>query len=354
MGNSLSKERCKLYLDYDDENEQSFESRFMALVNLEVEKRVKENFDELASLREMNKLYQQKIIELRQSNKKLEQIEMFETLQSKINKENISELIKHLNLESISISFDGMHENEIPQWFKLIVKYYPDKDKIFTLFDLFDIEYPQWAKSYKLPFDYSEDELNMIFSKLYKMYVCNGCIYDHNMGFHYTYISRYKGNLQRLFEEESCVEIPWNLLLLNPLLIQDEYFKLIVESIAKKESHSEYFFKIQDYQQISDKQAKELFNYLPKKKLFEVHRAFVKNNASLISTNSDLAEEFKDQMTDNQYGDFYYLNFPFEYQKEFILKSNFRTDSKIEMINKLNINKEDKMKLVVELTSKLI
>ncbi|MFE6075670.1 hypothetical protein ACFVQB_14455 [Paenibacillus sp. NPDC057886] len=343
-----------MYSNYEDENEQGFESRFMALVNLEVEKRVKEHSDELESLKEMNKLYQQKITDLRLSSKKLEQIGLFEALKSKINKENISELIKHLDLKSISISFDGMHNDEVPQWFKLIVKYYPDKDKIFALFDLFDIEYPQWAKSYKLPFDYGKDELNMIFSKLHKMYVCNGCIYDHNMGFHYTYISRHKGNLENLFEKESYVEIPWNLLLLNPLLIQDEYFKLIIDSIAKKESQSEYFFKIQDYQQISDKQAKELFNYLPKKKLFEVHRVFVKNNASLISTNSDLAEQFKDQMTDNQYGDFYYLNFPFKYQKEFILKSNFRTDSKIEMINKLNISKDEKLKLIIEMSSKLI
>jgi hypothetical protein len=174
------------------------------------------------------------------------------------------------------------------------------------------------------------------------------------MGFHYTYINRHKGNLERLFEKESYVEIPWNLLLQNPLLIQDEYFKLIIESIAKKESHSEYFFKIQDYQQISEKQAKELFNYLPKKKLFEVHKAFVKNNTSLIKEDCSLAEQFKDKMTDNQYGDFYYLNFPFKYQKDFILKSNFRTDSKIEMINKLNIPKDEKLKLIIEMSSKLV
>ncbi|WP_440110120.1 hypothetical protein [Paenibacillus sp. QZ-Y1] len=190
-----------MYADYDDENEQGFESRFMALVNLEVEKRVKGHLDELESLREMNKLYQQKIVDLRQSSKKLEQIELFETLRSKINKENISELIKYLNLESISISFDGMHNNEIPQWFKLIVKYYPDKDTIFKLLDLFDIEYPQWAKSYKLPFYYDEDELNRIFSKLHKMYVCNGCIYDHIWVFTILTLvvikETYKGYLKR-------------------------------------------------------------------------------------------------------------------------------------------------------------
>ncbi|PIH59084.1 hypothetical protein [Paenibacillus sp. LK1] len=343
-----------MYLEYDEESYQSFESSFMSLVNTEVEKRVNEYLDELHSLREVNRLSEQKIIELTQTNKKPEQMKLFEVLKSKITLDNISVLIAHLNLESSSVDFEGMHKDEIPQWFKLIVKYYPDKDIIFALFDLFDIEYPLWAKSYKLPYDYNESELDMIFSNLYKMYVCNGCIFEHNMGFHFSSVSRYKGNLKNLFEKESYVEIPWNLLLQNPLLTQDKYFKLIYDSILNKKSHSEYFFKIQDYQNISTSQSKELFKLIPTKNLKEIHKNFVKKNSYLLKFNTELSELFKDQMTENQYGHFYYLDFQYPQQKAFIMQRNIRMDKKIEMICKLNIPKEEKIKFISELADQTI
>lgn len=139
------------------------------------------------------------------------QSEAFSVFKSQVNDKNIYTIVSLLGFESIDIDFGGMDSEKIPVWFKLIAKYYPDRNKVFSLLDLFEIQYPSWARTFKLPFDYGEVELDIIFNSLSRMGMTNGQYFSGNMGFYYRYVNMYHGDLKTLFEKQSGVCIPWNL-----------------------------------------------------------------------------------------------------------------------------------------------
>lgn len=344
------------YCDYEREPSE-IENLFSSLVDAEVSKRTSKFIDKMKRLEEQHLSDVKKVLEMKNERDELKkanaQSELLNMFKSQINDKNIESIISFLNLEKVEISFSGMHSEEIPVWFKLVAKYYPDRDKIFSLLDLFEIKYPDWAKSFKMPFDYGEEELDLIFSKLGKMYVCNGCIFSENMGFFYTYFSRYK-NITTLFERESSVGIPWNLLLQNKLLVTNKYFNKIVDALKSKQSHSEYLYKIQDYQELLPEQAERLFEFLPMKNLYDIHKRFIELNKDIIMKKPELANEYKDKMSDNQYSSFYYLNFPKEMQKEFIRRYKVNYKSKFDLVKNMNISKQEKLDFLREINEQML
>lgn len=291
---------------------------------------------------------------LRSENNKLallsDQINSFSTFKDKINNDNIEKLFEILNLDNIDINFNGMHSEKIPNWFRLICTYHKDKDITFAIFDMFNIKYPSWAKTFKLPLDYGEEELDLIFKHIGKMYVCNGEIFSNNMGFYHQYQMGYKGNINELFRHESYVEIPWNLLLQNKLLSSDKYFNKILDVIRNKRNHSEYFFAIQEYQELNESQVDQFAQLLPINNLNHYHGRFISQNKDLFKTNPNLAEKFIGKISDNRYSTFYYLNYPVEVQKEYIKKYK-GYDRKFNLIKEMDIPKDEKLTLLKEIAS---
>ncbi|MFB5758899.1 hypothetical protein [Paenibacillus medicaginis] len=344
-----------MYNEYEHEYEPSeLECVIMALVDSEVEKKVTAFKQEY----EWYKIQHDKYINLKKDyddlKKKQGQTEDFLIFQSLINESNITALLSSLKLKQTDISFDGMHDECIPVWFKLVCWYYEDRERLFRLFDLFAIPYPSWARKFKLPFDYNENELDLIFEKLGRMYVCNGCLFSGNMGFFYKEISRHKGDLSDLLTKSSYSEIPWNLLLQNKLLVTDKFFNKIIDSLSKGATNSTYFFRIQDYQQISEDQVVSMFNYLPKGNFYDDHKRFIENNKKIIKMKPELADKFKEKINDNQYSAFYYLNYPLHMQIEFVKNYNDRFNTKFELVKKMSISKNEKVKLMSEITAELL
>jgi hypothetical protein len=291
---------------------------------------------------------------INQYKNKDKQFNMLEKFKSFVNKDNFANVIGFFNLQKTCIPVSGMCCDEIPLWFKLLVAYYEDKENLFILMDLFDIQYPDVAKNIKMPYDYNEKELDLIFKYMGKMYVCNGCIYDDNIGFWYREFRSANFNLEELFKKSSYVEIPWQLLLKNKLLSTDKYFEKILNSLKKKESHAHYFFTIQTYQPISIEQSSQMAKYLPKSNLYDVHKEFINNNKDIIKNNQDLAEFFIDNINDNQYSTFYYLNYPLEIQKDFIRKYKNTYYKQLDLIKRMSISKEEKLEFLNELAKTAI
>ncbi|KON87429.1 hypothetical protein AF332_11725 [Sporosarcina globispora] len=311
--------------------------------------RVKSDFDNL------RKKLREKTNEVNGLKRLEDQMNVFKTFQDTISKDNIEELIHHLNMEQQEIDFNGMDSDRIPVWFKLLCTYYHDKEKIFEIMDLFNITYPSWAKTFKMPFDYGKEELNLVFEYLGKMYVCNGQIFSGNMGFFFTYQNRYNGDLEALFRKESYVEIPWNLLLQNPLLTTEEYFSKIIKALKEKRYHSEYFFMIQNYQELTKEQVNLIAEHLPTTQLYSYHTNFLSKNKGIFKVRTDLAEMFKDRIKNNHYSEFHYLNYPIEMQKVFVLKESLSGDRyTFEMVKNMDISVEDKVELLSKIATNLL
>lgn len=329
------------------------------LIQDEIDKGVEQYKEDYEYTKEQLNIYKsrygiasQEIKQLRQLYKQMDE---FNTFKGLINKDNIEEVISRLQLNYIDINFNGMDSERIPVWFKLVCTYYNDKEKLFTLMDMFNIEYPHWAKSFKMPFDYNEEYLDLVFEHLGKMYVCNGEIFNNNMGFFFQYQNKYSGDLNSLFNSESYVEIPWNLLLQSPLLTTEKYFDKIIDALKNKRSHSEYFFKIQDYQELTDEQVNRMVEYLPIKNFYDYHRDFINHNKDIFKHRPDLAETFKDKISDNHYSTFYFLNYPIEMQKEFVKDHSDRYNSYgFDLVKKMDIPEEEKLELLNQIATNLL
>lgn len=293
---------------------------------------------------------------LKEKNKELEktlkQINEFKIFKDLIDISNFPSFIELLKLKCNDFKISGMDSEKIPQWFKLLFRYYEDKERLFTLMDIFNIEYPNWAKDYKMPYDYNKEELAIFINPKYDRYITNGCIFENNIGFFWRNIYQNKGNTYGILTNRKSFEnyIPWQLVLSNPLWKEPDMFELILNALNKKYNNSHYYFRIQDYIEIPGDLSCKMAKYLPKGKLFDSHKVFIKNNPGLFINNIEIANKFKDQINDNQYSPFYYLYYPLDMQVDFIKKSTRSYQSKFDLVKKMSISKDEKIKLLSEIS----
>lgn len=314
----------------------------------------KEIQDELTNVNDELENLQTKYSKLQNENKKLKDIVSKYNCVSEITalfaSENFNKMRPLFNLKHNDIPINGMHADEIPDWFKYVFHYYEDKDKLFNIMDLFNIKYPEWAKNYKMPYDYTEDELMIFIDPSYSRTVCNGCYFEDNIGFFWENIQYCHADTNKILTNKRSFTdyIPWQLVLSNPLWSTDILFNKILEAIYADRYTSWNFFTIQKYTKISNDQILELLKLIPTHNLYGVHKEFLKMNENIIRGNSIFADKFKDEICDNSYSIYYYLNYPIEDQKNYI-KTKLDFDEQMTLINKMEITKEEKHKFAVEL-----
>jgi len=325
------------------------------IIEDEINNRVWNTLESLNATEEKLKETSNKLYEIKEENKRLQKIidqhTAFITFKDLINTTNFESILTYFNLKSNGFSINGMDSEDIPMWFKLLFRYYEDKEKLFSLMDLFDVEYPEWAKNYKMPYDYNEEELLIFINPKYDRYITNGCIFDGNIGFFWRNIKNNKADTYRILTNKSSFStyIPWQLILSNKLWTNGKMFNQITNALKNKQRDSYYYYHIQDYIDISPTQANEMAKYLPKEKLSDHHKKFITNNNNIIKNNLWLAEEFKDKMEDNQFSSFNYLKYPIDMQKEFIRNYKRTFYTKLELIKKMDLTKEEKVKFLIEI-----
>lgn len=321
------------------------------IVEKEVDNRVKEIKKELLKTKkEYNNLIK-KYNDLKLENEKLKSnklnLDLFQQIKSSLKELNIIDVLKFLNLKVSSIYRD-ISADEIPTWFYCLLYFYDDKDKMFDIFDFLDFKYPSWAKKIKLPFDYNEEEMDIVFKNLDNLSMVNGWYFSpSNVKYYYETLNHTKGEFKKLFNSYYSSYIPWQFLLRNPLLKEEKYFSQIIKYIKNKGYNALNFYYIHKYQELELEQLARMAELIPTKGRYDAHLTFIKENSKLFKYYPSIAINFKDKMTTYK-GDFYFLNFPLYMQIDF-LKSFSDLDIIVSCVKLMEINEEEKMKLISEI-----
>ena len=317
-----------------------------------LQKRIKSLLDENDSLYSDKKSLEKRVEKLNSTDNAMR------IVQPLVSEDNFIDFLDSLAIEETGIKVSGMYSEDIPVWFKVIVKYYNHKDTIFKLMDFADIPYPDWASSFKMPYDYNEEELDIFFDRFHNFGMTNGCHFEHNMGFFWNDIKRHKANTKSLLNGKQYVQVPWNLLLRNERLVNEKFFVKIQERLSKKHLYNDlYFLKLQKYQRLSDSHILSLIQTLKNNENFSRKNLllFVEKNVELFKNNSDLARGFESEMSISRWDKFHYVNYPIQMQLEFIRNSN-KIDSNdvFEIVKKLECSKKEKISLINDLIKKAL
>ena len=276
--------------DFYDEEYSHFDN-IMSNLKEQLKKEVKREIkDRIKMLEKQNIKINEKNEKLLKENKQLkkqknEEITL-EMLRENINKSNIKEIVSVL-LPKSNNSTLGMRERY--DWFELLINYYDNKELILKLFDFVNIELPNnFIKNFKIPYEWNEEELDLWFNDLFNNYVCNGCIFEANLGFWYEH---YKS---KNFETKKCInsqynEIPWQLVMKNPLIQTEKYINKICEKLEKNEANSYYFLESEELKK--EHIIKRIVNVLDINK--EAHRKYIIANIEYIENERLLDDTYK-------------------------------------------------------------
>lgn len=144
---------------------------------------------------------------------------------------------------------DNNSYEKIPLEFMLHVIFYNDRFLAYRFLDEVGIKYEDWHKQIILPHEWELEYLDAFVEHERKQYVCNGCIYKDNMRFWYNEHKKRLLDPMKQMTEPSYSEIPWQIILQNPLWANDELIKKITLKLKKNEygSHIGYFTKLPEY-----------------------------------------------------------------------------------------------------------
>jgi hypothetical protein len=262
---------------------------------------------------------------------------------AKINKDNIEHLLEII-LTKTHNEDGGM---DCPLWFKLFVNYYNDKELVFKLFDIASIEYPKYAKTIRLPYEWNEQEIDLFFDTMKNHYVCNGSIYRSNLGFWYREWRYFDFDITKGLNHNYS-QVPWQLLLKNPLLNTVKYAHKMAESIDRY-SHGGYFIEIFKYQNLSSEIKKIVFkemNRLPEMSMYDYYQLTENNLDSLPE--EWLNKYFGTLLKEKDYSS-YYIEKINKLPKEYIYKFLKQCKDVFAVLPKINLTSEEKVEFVKSL-----
>lgn len=332
------------------------------IVQEEVDQRVEDIQNELANTKRKLTIVKKRLHDYEEANKELiksgKEFEQMKVLKSLVNNENIESFLEVLNLLESNIALSGMNSRDTPQWFRLLIKFYPDRVRLLEIFDFFNIEYKEsLAKNFKMPFDYNEEELIYVIKNFDKISIPNGCYFEGNIGFFYDSIrSTNTGSPKEILSSHWSHTIPYQHLFCNKLFKEEKIFNLFLEKMKSGRIYDrEKIFSLPAFVKLSNEQIFEIAQLLPNVKgMNTTHKEFLKKHPFLFKENPHWAEMFKSEMIAGGYNTtFHYQNFPLLMQIDFIKKS-FGIGNQIEEFNKLDIPVEEKKKLINEVLNRYI
>ena len=141
---------------------------------------------------------------------------------------------------------------DTPLWIGVLTMYYSHKEEVLKLLKIINVRLPDNVENFRLPIDWTEEEMDIFFSTMSNHYVCNSCIYQENLRF-------WSPNALKPVEKQcktNYSEIPWQYVLRNPILKKEKYLVQIGEHFTDKYSHWGYFSKIDEYLDLSNDELK--------------------------------------------------------------------------------------------------
>ena len=166
-------------------------------------------------------------------------------LKENINKDNIRRFIDFLYKRDDS----EFHENVDVE---LMCNYYSHKDDILSIIDFFNLPRVNNIENFRLPSDYTEEEVAIIIKNIHNTSNCNGTYYKDNLRYSISSL------LKPITSVSTFDNLMWQYFLKNPLVLNH------LEKIADNIGYSKYFIfaQLDKYQKLTDEQKKILLNGL--------------------------------------------------------------------------------------------
>lgn len=147
---------------------------------------------------------------------------------------------------------------EVPLWLGLVTQYYYNRDTIIDVLKMLEFDLPAGIENFRLPMDWTEEELDIIFDTMNNHSNCNGCVYIDNLRFWRPNALK---DTAAVCRDTHYSEIPWQFLLRNPLLKKEKYLKQIGKMFCKpnnvyRSSNWLNFARIVDFQKLTDDEIK--------------------------------------------------------------------------------------------------
>ena len=147
---------------------------------------------------------------------------------------------------------------DCPIWLGAVVNFYSHRDIVIRLLEVLDIYVPNNIEKFRLPQDWTTEELDIVFDTMSKHIVCNSCTYADNLRFWQPHALDDVYDV--CYKCMSYSEIPWQFLLRNPNLLNKKYLKKIGKMAYEEPYVSgwRYLFAIDKYQELTDEQLKTI------------------------------------------------------------------------------------------------
>ena len=205
---------------------------------------------------------------------------------------------------------------DTPLWIGALTMYYSHKEEVLQLLKMINVRLPDNVENFRLPIDWTEEEMDIFFDSMSNHCNCNNCIYEGNLRFWHPY-ALYSVNKQ--CHNGSYSEIPWQYVLRNPVLKKEKYLVQIGKHFIDKYSYWYKFAKIDEYLDLNDDEIKIILDNIDFVLLTSKMGAFdfVKKHLKLI-TNKNWLSKMYDILHDSyefKWRDALF-DMPFEYIKK--------------------------------------
>ena len=201
----------------------------------------------------------------------------------------------------LSLIYDKDYVEEIdantPLWIGILTQWYSHKNEMIQIMDSLGISTPKNISNFRLPIDWTEEELDIFFDTIHNHVNCNCCTYSGNL--------RFWGDKSLEDVKTQCnrsySEIPWQYVLRNPRLKNEKYLAAIGKgAYSSKYSNYSKFFRIDTYQELNDEQIKVIIDnmeYQMMRKSDDIDK-FLLKHIGLIS-NEHFLDKIYDRFSDS-------------------------------------------------------
>ena len=188
-------------------------------------------------------------------------------------------------------------DTNTPLWIGILTQWYSHKNEMIQIMDSLGIPTPKNVSNFRLPIDWTEEELDIFFDTIYNHVNCNCCTYSGNL--------RFWGDSSLQDVKTQCnrsySEIPWQYVLRNPRLKNEKYLAAIGKgAYSSKSLNYSKFFRIDTYQELNDEQIKVIIDNMEYQRMHksdEIDR-FLLKHINLIS-NEYFLDNIYDRFSDS-------------------------------------------------------
>lgn len=217
----------------------------------------------------------------------------------------------------LSLIYDKDYVEELdtntPLWIGILTQWYSHKNEMIQIMDSLGISTPKNISNFRLPVDWTEEELDIFFDTIHNHVNCNCCTYSGNL--------RFWGDSSLQDVKTQCnrsySEIPWQYVLRNPRLKNEKYLAAIGKgAYSSKSLNYSKFFRIDTYQELNDEQIKVIIDNMEYQRMHKSDEIdnFLLKHINLIS-NEHFLDKIYDRFSDSYSFEYnnYILDMPYKY-----------------------------------------